>query len=54
MEGLTVSVAVALITLPTLLVTRTEYVEPLSPSVVAGVVYEEPVAPGISVPFFRH
>ena len=50
----TVSVALLLVTLPTLLVTTTEYREPLSAMVVAGVVYEALFAPKMFWPFLRH
>jgi len=52
--AVTVSVAVLLVVLPTLLVTVTVNCEPLSPVAVAGVVYEDEVAPPIAVPPFFH
>src|SRR5439155_142078 len=50
----TVSIALLLVTLPALLLTTTEKRLPLSAAVVAGVVYEELVAPVIFTPFLRH
>ena len=52
--ALTVSVAALLVVLPALLVTVTVNCAPLSPDVVAGVVYEDEVAPLIAVPPFFH
>ena len=52
--GITVNVALLLITLPAGFVTFTRKVEPLSNKVVVGVVYDAPVAPGIFEPFFCH
>jgi len=51
---LTVKVALLLVTLPPLLLTTTEKRLPLSAATVAGVVYEELVAPGMFAPFLRH
>ena len=50
----TVSVAVALVTLPLALLTTTSNVAPLSAEVVGGVVYVEEVAPLTAVPFLFH
>lgn len=50
----TVSVAPLLVTLPEVPVTVTVNTAPLSEAVVAGVVYEEDVAPLIAAPFFFH
>jgi hypothetical protein len=47
-------VAVLLVALPALLVTTTVNSSPLSELVVAGVVYDEEIAPLMAVPFFRH
>ena len=52
--GLTVKVAVPLVIDPAVLLTTTVNELPLSPVVVAGVVYVDPVAPEIFVPFFFH
>jgi hypothetical protein len=52
--ALTVSVAGLLVALPTPLVTVTVNSVPLSPVVVAGVVYEGAVAPPMAVPPFFH
>jgi hypothetical protein len=52
--GLTVSVAALLVTLPAAFVTVTWKVDPLSDSVVAGVVYVAAVAPPIGIPSFSH
>jgi hypothetical protein len=43
-----------LVTFPALLVTTTVNCAPLSELTVAGVVYEEEVAPLTAVPFFFH
>jgi hypothetical protein len=50
----TVRVAAPLLTLPAELLTTTANLAPLSVLVVAGVVYEEDVAPEIVVLFFCH
>src|ERR1039457_4083509 len=50
----TVSVAVLLVMLPALLVTVTVNCAPLSAVVVAGVVYEDEVAPPMAAPLFFH
>ena len=50
----TVKVAAALAALPEPLRTTARKVAPLSARVVAGVVNQFAVAPGISTPFFRH
>ena len=50
----TVSVAAALVALPTEFVTTQRNVEPLSAVVVAGVVYDVPVADAIFAPLFCH
>jgi hypothetical protein len=52
MSGITVSVALVLVTLPALLLTVTAKREALSASVVAGVVYDALIAPVMLVPFF--
>ena len=52
--AVTVSVAAALVMLPTPLVTVTVNAAPLSPMTVAGVVYEAAVAPPIATPFLFH
>ena len=52
--AVTVSVALLLIVFPPVLVTTQENKDPLSDGTVDGVVYEENVAPGMFVPFFRH
>ena len=54
-EGaLTVSVAAPLVTLPAELPAATANCVPLSAVVVAGVVYEDEVAPLMAAPFFIH
>ena len=50
----TVSVAELLVVLPTELVTTVRNCDPLSEVDVAGVVYDEPVAPVIFAVFFCH
>ncbi len=52
--ALTVRVAALLVMLPALLLTTTVNCAPLSELVVAGVVYEDEVAPLTAVPFFFH
>jgi hypothetical protein len=52
--AVTVSVAGLLIALPAELVTITRNVAPLSPETVAGVVYEDDVAPLMFALFFCH
>jgi hypothetical protein len=52
--AVTVRVAALLVTFPELSVTKTVNEEPLSELVVTGVVYDDPVAPLIDVPFFFH
>jgi hypothetical protein len=52
--ALTVKVAVVLVMLPNAFVTCTLNVDPLSAVVVAGVVYDEDVAPLIAAPFLLH
>ena len=54
MTGGVLSAALLLVTLPQALVTITEKSAPLSEAVVAGVVYEAPVAPEMFTPFFFH
>ena len=51
---MTVSVALLLVALPAILETATLKAVPSSVTVVAGVVYDEAVAPGMSPPFFFH
>ena len=51
-SGMIVSVALLLVRLPALLLTVTAKREPLSTSVVVGVVYDGLVAPLMYVPFF--
>ncbi len=50
----TVKVAALLVTLPAFPVTVTVNDAPLSPTTVAGVVYDAETAPLIEVPFFFH
>ena len=50
----TANVTVLLVAVPPELETFTEKVEPLSVPTVAGVVYEEAMAPEIADPFFDH
>ena len=50
----TARVAVLLVTFPELSATTTVNNAPLSEVVVAGVVYDDAVAPPIAVPFFFH
>ena len=52
--ALTVSVAAALVALPTEFATTQRNVEPLSAVVVAGVVDDVPVAEAMFAPFFCH
>lgn len=52
--AVTVNVAALLDTFPVLLVTTAVNDEPLSEVVVAGVMYDEAVAPAIAIPFFFH
>jgi hypothetical protein len=52
--AVTVSVAALLVTLPIVLLTVTLNEEPLSEFVVAGVVYDDDVAPLIALPFLFH
>ncbi len=51
-SGITVSVALVLVTLPTRLLTVTAKREALSACVVAEVVYDALIAPVMLVPFF--
>ena len=53
-ELVTVNVAELLVALPTELLTMQRYVDPLSALEVAGVVYDEPVAPAMFALFFCH
>ena len=52
--GFTVRVAALLVTFPTELVTFTVNWAPLSDAVVAGVTYDDVVAPAIAAPFLFH
>ena len=52
--AVTVSVAALLVTLPELSVTTTVNDAPVSEDVVAGLVYDDAVAPLMGVPFFFH
>jgi hypothetical protein len=52
--AVTVNVAEVLVWLPAALLTTTKKVLPLSPIAVAGVVYDDAVAPAIAVPPFFH
>ena len=52
--GITVSVALLLVTLPALLLTVTAKRAPLSAIVVGGVIYDALVAPVMFAPFFVH
>ena len=50
----TVKIAAPLLTVPTVSVTVTVNTAPLSEATVAGVMYDDAVAPLIAVPFFFH